>query len=56
MAAEVRVPELAGETTVASVVPAASGGALIAATLGNDPAPQRHWQLHAPPARIVPVP
>jgi hypothetical protein len=52
----VSVPELAGEAMVDRVVPVAWGGAFMAATLGNDPAPQRHWHAHAPFAWMVPVP
>jgi hypothetical protein len=35
---------------VDSVVPTPTGAAAMAPMLGNDPAPQRHWQLQEPSA------
>ena len=50
----VKVAELMGDTTVERVD--AAGIAPAFGICPNDPAPQRHWQSHAPPAPTVPVP
>lgn len=34
----------------------AAAGAAAELAMGNDPAPQRHWQSHTPAPLIVPVP
>jgi hypothetical protein len=49
-----KVAELMGDTTVERVD--AAGTAAILGMLPNAPGAQRHWQSHAPPTAIVPVP